>query len=412
MKKIIIKLFLTLAAWGMTLSASAYDFETFVVNDIGYKVTGTGTCELSWVPEWLDVKSIAIPESVTHDKHSFTVTGIGDTAFGWRGQIHSVSIPNTVTYIDRAAFYSCGITSIKIPNSVKRIADQAFEFCGELLSIDLGNSVETIGEWAFRDCDKLQSITIPNSVKSIGKYAFYRCDVLRSVTLSNSMTEIGYWVFYGCPKLTTVVIPESITSICEAAFCGCNSLGIVNIPGSITSIGNSAFQHCLGLTKVIIPESVTHIGDNAFYGCDNLADVNIPSSVTVISPGLFCYCPSITTLSLPSTITTVGGTSICCQNLKDLYCYAPTVPVTDDAAFIWYTPCYSATLHVPAVALEAYKTTFPWSGFGTIVPIETDGIAAPIAGAASSEIYNIHGQRLTAPHKGINIIDGKKVLLK
>ena len=33
-------------------------------------------------------------------------------------------------------------------------------------------------------------------------------------------------------------------------------------------------------------------------------------------------------------------------------------------------------------------------------------------GQATSAIYNLSGQRLTAPRKGINIINGKKVLVK
>lgn len=45
------------------------------------------------------------------------------------------------------------------------------------------------------------------------------------------------------------------------------------------------------------------------------------------------------------------------------------VPTTDSNAFS-YSPISPATLHVPAGSLEAYKTTTPWSEFGTIVLIE------------------------------------------
>lgn len=49
--------------------------------------------------------------------------------------------------------------------------------------------------------------------------------------------------------------------------------------------------------------------------------------------------------------------------------FAENVPATKTYAF-GDSPIASATLHVPAGALEQYNTTLPWSGFGSIVPIE------------------------------------------
>ena len=57
--------------------------------------------------------------------------------------------------------------------------------------------------------------------------------------------------------------------------------------------------------------------------------------------------------------------------MTDFYCHAENVPTTDSKAFD-YSPISSATLHVPASALETYKTTEPWSGFGSIVSIGSE----------------------------------------
>ena len=54
-----------------------------------------------------------------------------------------------------------------------------------------------------------------------------------------------------------------------------------------------------------------------------------------------------------------------CVLLENVYCYAEKVPSTGTSAFDESDIEYS-TLHVPGSALSSYKTTAPWSGFGTI----------------------------------------------
>ena len=112
---------------------------------------------------------------------------------------------------------------------------------------------------------------------------------------------------------------------------------------------------------IVIPESitfenskysVTSIGDAAFYECIDLTSVTIPNSVTSIGECAFAYC----------------------ENIENVYCYAEEVPSTDFDAFD-DSNIENATLHVPASAIEAYKTTEPWSDFGTIKAIEVaDGV--------------------------------------
>ena len=204
------------------------------------------------------------------------------------------------------------------------------EYSGDIVipeSITYENSkysVTSIGELAFIYCSGLTSIAIPNSITSIGESAFEGCSILTSVTIPNSVTNIGYGAFSGCSSLTSVNIPNTVTSIAYGTFSGCSSLTSVNIPNSVTSIAEGAFSGCMSLTSITIPNSVTSIGDYAFSFC---------------------------------------------LNIENVYCYAEVVPSTDVYAF-YYSDIENATLHVPASAIEAYKTTEPWSGFGTIKALD------------------------------------------
>ena len=189
------------------------------------------------------------------------------------------------------------------------------------------------------------------------------------------MTSIGNYAFEECTGLTSVTIPNSVTSIGDGAFRECSGLTSVTIPNSVTSIGDGAFEYCSGLTSVTIPNSVTSNGDYAFIECSSLTSVTIPNSVTSIGEGAFYCCYGLTSVTIPNSVTSIGNQAFeDCRNIENVYCYAEEVPSTDFDAFDDSNIEY-ATLYVPASAIEAYKTTEPWSDFGTIKAIEVaDGV--------------------------------------
>ena len=92
--------------------------------------------------------------------------------------------------------------------------------------------------------------------------------------------------------------------------------------------------------------------------------------------------------------------------MADVYCYAVAVPLTENVAF---DDCIKeiGTLHVPAVALEAYKATEPWSQFHSIVPLTDAEMAVETvedAPVGISEIYHLSGHRLAKSQPGVNIL--------
>ena len=193
MKTKVLKSLLTIACLLCSIGVHAHDFE---VDGIYYNILNEAEIMVEVTsPGWNKYTgSIVIPEKVTYDNVTYSVTSIGDYAF----------------------FYCSGLTSITIPNSVT-----------------------SIGERAFSDCDGLTSITIPNSVTSIGNWAFYNCTGLTTVNFNaencTSMGSLDYPVFSNCHNLTTINIGDKVKCIPDYAFAYCDELRIVNFNAVIES---------------------------------------------------------------------------------------------------------------------------------------------------------------------------------
>ena len=219
--------------------------------------------------------------------------------------------------------------------------------------------------------EKFAEVTSMSSGKYTGSVVISSAVTFNNVTYN--VTSIGSDAFKGCSGLTSITIPNSVTSIGNYAFKGCSGLTSVTIPNSVTSIGNNAFSGCSGLTSVTIGNSVTRIGDAAFFVCTGLTSITIPNSVKSIGRYAFQYCSGLTSITIGNSVTSIEQYAFSgCSGLTDFYCYAEKVPGGESAIFS-NTPVSSATLHVPAASINAYKAAYMWKEFGTIVALTPEG---------------------------------------
>ena len=140
----------------------------------------TGTCYESMEQNWdkgvlyLDRWLITTEEDLQKVEIREGTVGIADYGLEWGyHSLTSVTIPNSVTYVGKMAFYNCMyLPSVVIPDSVVEIGDRAFDECSALARVTIGSGVKRIGNRAFDNCDALTVVEIPASVTEIGEDAF------------------------------------------------------------------------------------------------------------------------------------------------------------------------------------------------------------------------------------------------
>ena len=286
--------------------------------------------------------SVVIPESVTYNGKTYSVTSIGYSAFYGCTGLTSIEIPNSVRSIGSYAFIGCtGLTAVHISDlaawcgiNFTNAYDNPLYYAknlylnGEKLTeLVIPDGFVEIKDYTFYNCNNLTSVVIPNSVTSIGDRAFYYCSGLTSVVIGNSVTSIGGGAFYGCTGLTSFEVEsgnsvydsrDNCNAIIETAtntlIAGCQN---TTIPNSVTSFGDGAFYECTGLTSVTIPNSVTSIGDSVFVNCVGLTSIEIPNSVTSIENKAFYGCTGLTSITIPNSVTSIGwGTFDNCSGLE------------------------------------------------------------------------------------------------
>ena len=393
-----------------------------------------------------EIKDLVIPDNLT------SIVG-----YAFSGcDITSITIPNNITSIGDAAFSCCnGITSIIIPASVTLINELAFSNCSSLTSVTIIGSGEThIEGVAFLNCTSLTSIIIGSGVTCIDYNAFANCPNLSDVyCYSETVTKCSSTYYYNPDvsmpvfensyiEYATLHVPAGSVETYQTTEPWSTFGTIAPIfdeesskpfPAGTYAKADLKRTFAEGWNTICLPFAIDNI-EAAFgtgakaYGFDDFADGELKfSQVTSLSAGTpyVIYVPAEITELIAFENIVVEESNTTSSNIdKNGACFRGTyAPVaagewtknnsTDNIYGI--TPDGKIRKAGPEASILGLRAYFDIPAGTEVKGFVFENGATAITEITentenSEPIYNLAGQRLNKAQKGINIVNGKKVL--
>ena len=265
---------------------------------------------------------LTIPENITHEGITYTVTAIADCAFL---DFHNLLFLNvespSLTYIGFSAFERCySLDEVYFVDGLTEIQYEAFKDCRNLQRVTLPSTMRAIGDRSFLGCTSLKIINIPASVDYIGREWVSGCPLHLLMAKSKKPLSVKANRFTGIDKQTCILgVPKGSKEAYQAAVVWKDFLNIRDDVVEVEQCGNKVFYSIFGdktmtvwgdgnmydywhggiysefgtynVEELTIEEGVTHIGADAFSGFEKLSTINVPSSLTSIGQYAFFGTP-------------------------------------------------------------------------------------------------------------------------
>ena len=133
---------------------------------------------------------------------------------------------------------------------------------------------------------------------------------------------------------------------------------------------------------------------------------SIPNCVEEIKEQTFYDC-NIDTLTLGTRVSYIADAVN--RKISVLYVSNPTPPKVEPQEFDYVF----TNVYVPEESLEKYRNAEIWENFWNMQGFNVTGIEkVTVDKGKKGECYNLQGIKNSSPIRGLNIIDGKKVVVK
>ena len=425
--------------------------------------TGLTSIGVSAFDQCLNLTSVILPDGIT---------SINENAF--RGcAISSIDIPDGVTYIGGDAFSNTPLYNSMADGAIY-IGDCLYGYKGSIpndTQIVIANGTLSISSHAFKDCTGITAVTIPSSVTSIGESAFEGCaDLTAVIAEGGNPASIDASNAFSSLTNAKLYVPQGASSTYATANGWNDFTTIKEFPdGDINEDGETNVEDVVYIACYVVGqisgEVIRHLAD-----VDNSNSVTIADAIVLVNDiaGDTNWAKPMMAMSRAAANDVLKLVSTDGNNLSlqmdgngqyaafqfDLW-LPENIDVMDmtlnnerrQGHQLLYNKVGDG--HYRVVALSTAANSFNGTsgelldmildGFATddirvdgirfvnpygseklfdALGVTHDGIATSVNGinvdgnSDTRTVYNLNGQRIHTPQKGVHVINGRKVVVK
>ena len=268
---------------------------TFISNDAFYGCTSLTNVyyEGTW-EDWFNINFVA-PTSTPmyYASHFFMRDENGEWV-----EVKEITIPDTITEIkERTLVGFVGIEKLTIPASVTKIGNA---FCDNLSGCHFEHSIyDDNGTWLGSICD-FDKVYYGGSVADWCKINCSRYARINEKADELYLFEGGAYV--SAADITEITLPAEVTKISDIKFYRFTNLQRVTVLGELTEIGECAFYNCGELVEINIGAGCKKIGEGAFGNCVKLDTITLPADLELIYYAAFKNVDSIDNVYFNGTV--------------------------------------------------------------------------------------------------------------
>ncbi len=220
-----------------------------------------------------DTSTLNIPETVTYDGTTYSVTEIAPGAMYKHKNIKCVVLPKTLKLMPKA-FELCDSIETLYYNAENLTKPSTIPFADSkqsLRNVYIGEDVETIPDGIFNNLENISTVHWDATNCEDMQYSpfYYSRTKIQEFGIANNIEHIPANMCWGMPNITEVTIPNTTTYIGKDAFHSCTGLATLYLGENISTYGDSAFAGCSNLTSIYnYRERPAKLGKGTFDGVD------------------------------------------------------------------------------------------------------------------------------------------------
>lgn len=176
---------------------------------------------------------------------------IGYRAFALCKDMESISLPNTVRYISKEAFYFTKLKAIALPDSLSYIGADAFSACDSIKEITIPKYLDSIDRTPFDLCKSLKKVNYTAiNCTLIDFYGSFNFNYAEEITIGEEVKVIPPYLC-ASSKIKEIICPNSVEILKTGALLRCNSLRKITLPSNLKEIEEVVFSYDKNIDTII-----------------------------------------------------------------------------------------------------------------------------------------------------------------